>query len=85
MPAGAEETLLLATEVSDDHQGPVRNTATVSAPDESGTPEDDVTNNESAATAVLAGDGLIDGGTDPAGTDGADAARCPAPASGRSP
>ena len=72
MPAGAEETLLLATEVSEDHQGPVRNTATVSAPDESGTPEDDVTNNESAATAVMAGDGLIDGGTDPSGT-GADA------------
>ncbi len=65
MAPGAEETLLLATEVSADHQGSIRNTAVVSAPDESGTPEADLTNNESAATAVLAGDGLIDGGEDP--------------------
>lgn len=69
MPAGAEETLILETAVRADHEGPVRNTAVVSAPDESGTPEADVTNNESAATAVLAGDGLIDSGTDPSGSD----------------
>lgn len=81
MPAGAEETLILETALSRGHEGPVRNTAVVSAPDESGTPEADLTNNESAATAVLGtdvdgdGDGGTGGAGDGTGPDGEPLAR----------
>lgn len=71
MPAGAEETLILETAVSDDHQGSIRNSATVAAPDETGAPEADLTNNESAATAVLDTQTIDGAGDDDpaAGTD----------------
>ena len=73
MPAGAEETLILKTAVSDDHQGAVHNTATVAAPDETGAPEADLTNNESAATAVLDTQTIDGGGGDgQGGTDTGD-------------
>ena len=73
MPAGAEETLILETAVSEDHQGAIRNTATVAAPEETGAPEADLTNNESAATAVLDTQSIDGGGGDrAAGTDTGD-------------